>query len=78
MSAFQTNSVETSQRNFVTQGGVTDKNASPITPPDIKTLRGDLFYLNLRFVGVGFRGYIIKKVINVQKLSVTQKRIASR
>jgi hypothetical protein len=37
-----------------------------------------LFYLNLRFVGVGFRGYIIKKMIPVGKLSDEKKKLASR
>ena len=37
-----------------------------------------LHYLNLRFIGVGFRGYIIKKVVNVHKLSKEQKKLASR
>ena len=37
-----------------------------------------LHYLNLRFIGVGFRGYIIKKIVNVQKLSEQQKKLASR
>ena len=35
-----------------------------------------LHYLNLRFIGVGFRGYIIKKVVNVHKLSKEQKKIS--
>jgi len=37
-----------------------------------------LHYLNLRFMGVGFRGYIIKKIVNVHKLSKEQKKLASR
>ena len=38
----------------------------------------ELFYLNLRFVGVGFRGYIIKKMIPVGQLSDEKKKLASR
>jgi hypothetical protein len=48
---------------------------------DLKTKDGalnTLHYLNLRFIGVGFRGYIIKKVVNVHKLSKEQKKLASR
>ena len=37
-----------------------------------------LHYLNVRFMGVGFRGYIIKKIVNVHKLSQEQKELASR
>ena len=37
-----------------------------------------LHYLNLRFVGVGFRGYIIKKIILRDQLSSHQKELASR
>jgi len=29
-------------------------------------------------MGVGFRGYIIKKIVNVHKLSKEQKKLASR
>jgi len=38
----------------------------------------ELVYLNLRFVGVGFRGYIIKKMVPAGQMSDTQKRLASR
>ena len=44
----------------------------------VESKKDTLHYLNLRFMGVGFRGYIIKKIVNVHKLSKEQKKLASR
>lgn len=43
-----------------------------------ESTKDTLHYLNLRFMGVGFRGYIIKKIVNVHKLSKEQQKLASR
>ena len=45
---------------------------------EAESTKNPLHYLNLRFMGVGFRGYIIKKIVNVHKLSKEQKKLASR
>ena len=37
-----------------------------------------LFYLNLRFIGVGFRGTVIKKDIDHKRLTKEQKNLATR
>ena len=44
----------------------------------LEVKNASLHYLNLRFIGVGFRGYILKKIVNIHKLNEEQKKIASR
>ena len=51
---------------------------APVLHTEHQQKEDTLHYLNLRFMGVGFRGYIIKKIVNVHKLSKEQKKLASR
>ena len=36
----------------------------------------DTFFLNLRFIGVGFRGYIVKKKVETCSITQEQKKFA--
>ena len=61
--------------------GTPFKSISSSTQPSTgseQAVLNSLHYLNLRFVGVGFRGYIIKKIILRDQLSSHQKDLASR
>jgi hypothetical protein len=64
--------LKTKKQNSSSQLSVSNYSTSNLSSSDT------LHYLNLRFIGVGFRGYIIKKIVNVQKLSEQQKKLASR